>query len=197
MPLPTVKYYLREGLLAPGEATGARSAEYGEEHLRRLRVVRALAETAGLPLARVKAIVALIDHPQADLFETLGAAVASLPPYAEPGTAGPPHPRARAVLARLGQVYDPTYAAVDQLEGALRAAEEAGLAITDDRIDAYGRALREVAEFDLDHLPGGQDPARVVEYAVLGTALYEPVILALRRLAHQDVAATRLQDWGD
>jgi hypothetical protein len=27
--------------------------------------------------------------------------------------------------------------------------------------------------------------ADAVEYAVLGTALYEPVMLALRRLAHQ------------
>ena len=82
--LPTIKYYLREGLLPAGTATGARSAEYGEEHLRRLRVIRALAEVAGLPLNRIKVIVTLIDSPSDDLFATLGSAVASLPPYPEP-----------------------------------------------------------------------------------------------------------------
>lgn len=191
--LPTIKYYLREGLLPPGTATGARSAEYGEGHLRRLRVIRALADAAGLPINRIKAIVALIDSPGDDLYAALGDAVASLPPYAE---STPGHPRARAVLEQLGQVYDPEYAAVDQLEHALRAAEEAGLAMSPERIDAYGRALFQIAEFDLEHLPERGDSASAVEYAVLGTALYEPVLLALRRLAHQHAAAERLHDGG-
>src|SRR6478672_3001621 len=42
VPLATVKYYLREGLLPPGENVGPRGADYGEAHLRRLRVLRAL-----------------------------------------------------------------------------------------------------------------------------------------------------------
>jgi hypothetical protein len=36
-----------------------------------------------------------------------------------------------------------------------------------------------------------REPHAAVENTVLGTALYESVILALRRLAHQDVAARR------
>ena len=34
-------------------------------------------------------------------------------------------------------------------------------------------------------------PAEALVYAVLGTALYEPVILALRRLAHHDALVHR------
>ena len=34
-------------------------------------------------------------------------------------------------------------------------------------------------------------PAEALGYAVLGTALYEPVILALRRLAHHDALVHR------
>jgi DNA-binding transcriptional MerR regulator len=45
VPLATVKYYLREGLLAPGETTGPRRAEYDDAHLRRLRVLRLLRES--------------------------------------------------------------------------------------------------------------------------------------------------------
>jgi hypothetical protein len=33
-----------------------------------------------------------------------------------------------------------------------------------------------------------------IRYAVLGTAIYEPVIAAMRRLAHQDVAQKRLRN---
>jgi hypothetical protein len=39
---------------------------------------------------------------------------------------------------------------------------------------------------------GGSDLSPV-EYAVLGTALHEPVILAMRRLAHQDNASKHLR----
>lgn len=187
--LPTVKFYLREGLLPSGASTGARSAEYGERHLRRLRVIKALTDVAGLPLARVKVIIGLIDRPGDDLMATLGAAIAALPP--DPSPTGD-YPRARAVLTRLGQVYDPDYPAVAQLEQSLLAAAQAGLGIDDDRIDAYGRIMRQLAEFDLDHLPLARERSAAVEHAVLGTALYEPVLLALRRLAHQQIAMERL-----
>jgi DNA-binding transcriptional MerR regulator len=42
VPVATIKYYLREGLLPPGAATSATRAEYDEAHLRRLRLTRAL-----------------------------------------------------------------------------------------------------------------------------------------------------------
>ncbi|KQO95429.1 MerR family transcriptional regulator [Leifsonia sp. Leaf264] len=197
VPLATIKYYLREGLLPPGTAMTATQAEYGEQHLHRLRVIRALTGAAGLPVQQAKAVLALIDSPDGDLFDALGQAVAALPPYA----VRDPHddyPRARAVIHRLGQVYDPRYAGVAQLEHALMAAEQAGLPISDARIDAYGRHLHAMAEFDLAQMPtsapldgaeAGAPASAAIEYAVIGTALYEPVILALRRLAHQDVAA--------
>ncbi|WP_419817228.1 MerR family transcriptional regulator [Glaciibacter flavus] len=186
----TIKYYLREGLLAPGAATSSTGAAYDEEHLRRLRVIRALTGAAGLSVHRTREILTLIDSPQPDLYDTLGRAVAALPPYPDPEL-HTDHPRARAVLERLGQLYDPGYAAVAQLEEALSAAEEAGVAIDGDRIDVYGTHLRAIAEFDVARMPQGA-PSSSIEYAVLGTALYEPVILALRRLAHQDVAARAL-----
>lgn len=38
----TVKFYLREGLLAPGESINAREASYSERHVERLRLIRGL-----------------------------------------------------------------------------------------------------------------------------------------------------------
>ncbi len=186
MTLATVKYYLREGLLDPGESVGATMADYGEDHVRRLALIRALTEVVGLPLASVRTIVGLIDEPEADTFAALGRAIAVLPPAVE---AGPQrdHPRARAALAEIGQLYDPSYAAVAQFEQALAAAEAAGLPMGRERLHGYARHVMAIAEIDLAQLPG-DDTSRAVEYSVLGTALYEPILAAMRRLAHQDLA---------
>jgi DNA-binding transcriptional MerR regulator len=188
VPVPTLKFYLREGLLPPGRATAATRAEYDDAHVRRVRIVRALTETAGLSVQQARRVLSLVDHPAADLFETLGQAVAALPPEA---SSAEDYPRARAVLERLGQVYDPSYPVVAQLERSLADVEAAGIPLDDERLAAYGPHIRAIAEFDLAHSPA--DPASAVEYAVLGTALYEPVIAALRRLAHQDIAARTLR----
>lgn len=189
VPLATVKYYLREGLLPPGVATGATQARYTEDHVRRLQVIKALTSAAGLPLQKVKVVLDLIDDPGDDLFSALGQAVASLPPYLDQQASE--HPRARALLERIGQVYDPGYAATAQLEHALKAAEEAGIGMSDERLEVYARQIRGIAEFDLRRMEASE--LSPIEYAVLGTALYEPVILAMRRLAHQDIAAKRLR----
>jgi len=192
LPVATVKFYLREGLLHSGVATSATQANYDESHLRRLRLVRALIGSVGLSVQQARTVLDLVDHPGDDLYSTLGRAVGALPPAAAaPGDDSDPYPRARAALAALGQVYDPDFAGVGQLEGALAAAEAAGMPITPDRLARYGRAVADIADYDLERMP--QEPHAAVEYTVLGTALYEPVILALRRLAHQDGAVRRLR----
>ncbi|MFE7419002.1 MerR family transcriptional regulator [Rhodococcus sp. NPDC057529] len=193
VPLATVKYYLREGLLMPGEATSATQARYGEEHVQRLGLVKALAG-AGLPIPRIREILRLVDHPDGSLFDVLGQAIAQLPPYLDtPADDSDEFPRARAVLDRLGQVYDPRYVAVGQLERALVALEEAGIPMTEERLDAYGRHVRGIAEIDIGLMPTAS-AEDAIRYAVLGTAVYEPVIAAMRRLAHQDVAQKRFRN---
>ena len=191
LPVATVKFYLREGLLHPGVATSATQATYDESHVRRLRLIRALIGPVGLSVQQARAILQLVDDPGDDLYATLGRAVSALPPAVDPRRDDDPDPfpRARAALEALGQVYDPRFAAVAQLESALAATEAAGMPLSHDRLLEYGSRLREIAAFDLERLPA--EPHAAVEYTVLGTALYEPVILALRRLAHQDVAARR------
>lgn len=193
----TIKYYLREGLMPPGASRGATQADYGPAHVHRIRVIKALAGVAGLPIHKVREVLRLIDEPGGNTFDTLGRAVAALPPYLHDAGAGDPqsgtpYPLARAALESLGQVFDPGYAAVAQLERALQAVADAGIPLSDERLGVYGRSLMELAEYDIAGMPG--EAAATVEHAVLGTALYEPVILALRRLAHQDAAARRLGD---
>jgi DNA-binding transcriptional MerR regulator len=186
VPLASIKYYLREGLLMPGTATSATQADYGQQHVRRLRLIKALTDVVGLSVSKARDVLALIDEP-GELFDSLGLAVAALPPYVDERA---DYPRARAALATLGQLYDPRFAATAQFERALEAAEAAGLAMDDTRLRAYGRHIAGIAEADLSVMP--EDAASAIEYAVLGTALYEPVLVAMRRLAHQDIAAKRM-----
>lgn len=191
LPLATIKYYLREGVLMPGEATSATQSRYDERHLRRLSLIKALAG-AGLPIHKIRVIVRLTENPGDDLFETLGRAVAALPPYPDPDVPAPrENPRAQWALEHLGQVYDPRFPAVGQLDRALAAVEAVGIPMTVERLDNYGRHVQAIAEFDLAHMPVGSTEA-AVEYAVLGTAVYEPVLAAMRRLAHQDIASRTL-----
>jgi DNA-binding transcriptional MerR regulator len=50
-PIATIKYYLREGLLAPGERTSPNQARYDGSHVRRIRLIRALLGPGGLDVA--------------------------------------------------------------------------------------------------------------------------------------------------
>jgi len=181
VPVATVKFYIREGMLPRGEALSTTRAEYGEEHLSRLTLIGALADVRGLPLSRVRDILALIDAPDDDPIATLGRAVGALPPYVESDRDD--YPRAREAIGELGLTYDPDFTAVPQLDEALRALEAAGLDASPAVLRRYSDAMRQVATEELAPM-AGMSRAEAVPYAVLGTALYEPVMLALRRLAH-------------
>jgi DNA-binding transcriptional MerR regulator len=189
IPVASIKFYIREGMLPRGTATSATRADYGDEHLARLRVIQALSDVRALPLARVKEILSLIDAPDETPYATLGRAVSALPPYADETNTD----RARETIERLGLTYDERFAAVGQLEAAIRGIEAAGLTWDAETAARYAGPLLRVAAAEL--LPLAElSESEQVSYAVLGTAMYEPAILALRRLAHQHLLATRATD---
>ncbi|MBF6415436.1 MerR family transcriptional regulator [Nocardia cyriacigeorgica] len=189
VPVPTIKYYLREGVLMPGRATSATRAEYGEPHVERIALVKALSGH-GLSLAKIKTIVGLIDSPDESLLTALGAATSALPPSPESG-AGTELPRARAAFAALGRPLPADLPAAAQLEQALADAEAAGLPMTEDRLRAYAPHITAIAAYEIDRMPL-DSPAAAIEYAVLGTVLYEPILAALRRITHAELTARRL-----
>jgi DNA-binding transcriptional MerR regulator len=76
------------------------------------------------------------------------------------------------------------------LEDALRALDEAGFELPDGALDVYRDHMRQIAQFEIDHIPTDSATA-AVRYVVLGTVLVEPLILALRRQAEQEASARR------
>lgn len=185
VPVATLKFYLREGMLERGNVTAPTRADYGQEHLDRVGLIGALTGVRGLPLAKVREILAIIDEPDVDPVAAMGRGVAALPPYTEAEAAT--SERAEATAAALGFELDPEYPASAQLESAIDGLERAGLAWDEEIARRYWDAVLPLARAELAPVASMTD-REAVAYAVLGTALYEPVILALRRLAHRQLA---------
>lgn len=186
VPVPTIKYYLRDGLLPPGRATSATQASYDDTHLQRLRLVRSLVEVGGLPLAKVHDVLAVVDDPDPSPYAAVSDALAALPPYVRPE---PPYERAERALEALGLAYEPGSYAVGQLEAALAGLEAAGRPLGIAAVGWYAEQVAAIAEREVASVePDDDAPPRpvtdVVQDVVLGTVLVEPVILALRRIVH-------------
>lgn len=186
VPVATVKYYLRAGLLPPGRATGATQAQYDELHVRRLRLARALVQVGGLSVAAARDVLAAVDTAvDGSLHDVLGAAHSGLPPKLEK-EAEPD--RALSLARRLGWRVHPEAPSLLQLEHALRALDEVGAPASDDRLGEYAAAARRIAEIDVCAVPT-TSPDEAATTVVVGTVLWEPVLLALRRMAQEAVSA--------
>ncbi len=191
-PVATIKYYLREGLLPPGRSTGPTQAQYDETHEQRLRLVRALTDVAGLSLAAVRQVLDAVDDPPASVHDLLGAAHGALPPRVPDDV---DVTAAGEVVAALGWRIRPGSAPLRQLAVALAALEALGMPSGTEHIAAYGRIIAPLAALEVEQVPT-TSAAEAVAFVVTGTALYEPVVLAVRRLAQEDASARRFDPGG-
>lgn len=187
LPTATVKYYLREGLLPEGQRTSATQAQYGEAHVERLRLIRALVGPAGQSLADTRRILQAIENPPSD-YDLLGIAHQSVTPPRDPSV---DLTRATALLDRLG--WDSATCAPDSI-GALAEALEAltagGFDLPDEVFERYASAMMGVATDEVADIPT-DSPEAAAQFVILGTVLVEPLLLSLRRLAQQSASATR------
>ncbi|MCW2861347.1 MAG: transcriptional regulator, MerR family [Actinoallomurus sp.] len=200
LPVQTIKYYIREGLLPKGAATAATRAEYGDEHLDRLRLIRALREVGDLPIASVKRIVGAVDDETVGLHDLLGTAAYALSPPAEPRPDDPGWRAARedvdAIVAELGWRVTPDTPTRDLLAQAFLALRRLGLPIVWSDLRPYIEAATIIAEHEIRAVPTEGERGRAVQTAVATNVLYEKVLLALRRMAQEDASARRFGDAG-
>ena len=188
VPVATVKYYLREGLLHDGRLTSATQADYDDGHVRRLRLIRALVVGAGLSIASVRELLGGVDAPPPAGHDLLGIAHHAL---ARPMIDGVDTSGLDALLKQWGWASDGCdevgkAAVVEALEGV----RSAGFDLPAGMLDTYARAMHEVAEAEIAGVPTDSAES-AVRYVVLGTVLVEPLLLALRRLAQQSASHGR------
>ncbi|GAA2868873.1 MerR family transcriptional regulator [Actinoplanes cyaneus] len=78
VPVHTIKFYLRQGLLPPGERTSRNQAIYGTPHVHRLRLIRALTTIGRLDLASVQILLAAMSDqslPLPGLFDVMNRVI--------------------------------------------------------------------------------------------------------------------------
>jgi DNA-binding transcriptional MerR regulator len=186
----TIKFYLREGLLPPGEATGATRARYDVSHVRRLRLIRALVDVAGLRLEQVRTILAAVDDDARTLHEVVGTAHTQLSAGGTPGAQT--RERVDGLVRRWRWRVSADSAHRDALARALDALASLDRPVSDELLDEYAVAMGPIARREVGAVTV-EDPATATEQAVVGTVLLEPVLLAVRRMAQEHVSAGRLR----
>ncbi|NJP94451.1 MerR family transcriptional regulator [Nonomuraea sp. FMUSA5-5] len=191
--IPTIKYYLREGMLHQGEQTAATRAEYDETHLRRLRLIRALLDVGRLSVASIKKIVAAVEDESMPVHQMLGTAHWALSPAVEPEP-GEEWQAARAevdaFVKDLGWDVHPDAPTRDELAQTLIRMRQLGVPVD---LAPYVEVVRKlVSEVEMRAIPfdGPRDAA--VEALVLGTVLYGRALDTLRRMAQESESARRM-----
>lgn len=185
--VPTIKYYLREGLMPEGERLSATQAAYRSVHLERLRLIRALVDS-GVSIAATRNVLTALDDPPPDAHDLLGVAHAAVTPAADPAldlTA------AEELVTGLG--WQPGMCddrVLTDVARALTAIDRAGFEVPTEVMPVYLRSIKTMADAELANVPGESVEA-AVRYVVLGSVIVEPLLLALRRVAEQVASAER------
>ena len=194
VPIPTIKYYLREGLLPPGEPTGPNQARYTEQHLHRLRLIRALGEVGGLSVAATREVVSVLDAPVSSRHQQVGMAHRAV---VRRTGADPDDPqwqqardRATTWVRELGWQVMPDAPALDQLAGVFLAVAKLGADRLLECLPRYAEAALSVAEAEVPPTLALTDPAESMTAVVVGTVLGETLLAAVRLLAQEHVSAT-------
>ena len=80
VPVPTIKYYLREGLLPEGDKRTPRLTEYDDRHVRRLVLLRILRDVGDVPVDGLKRMVAATESSGTSVHELFAVAADALAP---------------------------------------------------------------------------------------------------------------------
>lgn len=187
----TIKFYLRERLLPAGVRTAPNQADYGEEHVRRLRLIRGLLEVGGLSVADAHRVLDALDSEQ-PLQQTFGLAQRSVSEQIDPAAV------TASALARIDAVMDGWHVSPGN-PGRLAAAqvidslEAIGHLSARGWVERYADAALLIAEADLDEIDAIPDREGKAETVVVGTVLGDALFSGLRRAAQEHVSALRYQ----
>ena len=200
--IPSIKYYLREGLLPPGHTTAANQSSYDELHVHRLRLIRALIEIGGLPIASVRAVLDEVDSGTSSLHDAFGSVMHAL----DPALADDLDPELDAVIVEVRKwlrarkwSIEPAAPAIHLLAEALLTLRRFGFVINPADLDSAADVSERIAEVEVAFAVDRPDRIAAVETMLIGTVVYGRVFFEVRRLALEAVSArvnklSRLRD---
>ncbi|WP_406815366.1 MerR family transcriptional regulator [Mycobacterium sp. M23085] len=187
----TIKYYLRLGLLHPGEYQSSTWSEYNDSHLRRLALIRALIEVAGLPLVAVRRVLAVVKDESVPLHRALGTAQWLLSPAIAEAPTAESAARVEALLTRHDWKLAPDSPHRRVLADALDRLDRLAFSASDALLDQYAETLSTLAASEVESIAAEADRATAIEHLVIGTLLYEPLLTVMRRMAHESESTHR------
>ncbi|MCQ4208333.1 MerR family transcriptional regulator [Streptomyces longispororuber] len=193
VPVPTIKYYSREGLLPAGERTSPNQVAYDDTHVRRLKLIRAMLEVGGLSIAAAREVLAEVDSPHRTVHGALGVAQSAVTRSAPEHGDRADWERAEAEVADLvarhgwsAKPENPGRRSLVQIVVTYRDLDRGDLLVL---LDKYATAAGELAAAELATLADAPSTDGKVEGVVLGTVLGDAAMSALRRIAQEDVSS--------
>jgi DNA-binding transcriptional MerR regulator len=200
VPIARIKFYLREQLLPPADLKAEKRAFYDARHVQRLRLIHTLRQVAELSVPAIRDLCRLLDDDsKSDLSSVVLHVIDAL------GRGAPKPPPAPRALARTreeliaflkarGLRVRPDARALSDLAHALIGLRQTLEAeIPPESLGPYLDAMCALAETDFSAIePLISDGPSAALAATFGTVLWEPVLILLRRIAHEHVTHTRL-----
>ena len=186
-PVPTLKFYLREGLLPAGERTSPNQSQYDETHVARVRLVRALLDVGGLTVAQAAAVVGALDDDTVPLSSTFGIAQRAVTqPAALALSSGGGAARIAALATRRGWAVYPNNPGLTMAARVIDTYSALGVdLITDAVLEQYAQAADLVAAADLEAVASAHNEAQMTSVVVVGTVLGDALFAGLRRIAQE------------
>ncbi len=188
VPIPTIRYYIREGLLPAGRLTSPNQADYDDSHVRRLGLIRAMVEVGEIPIAAVGALFRILETKNADEYVTLGLVQYSLVRDAESDagdTIG--SDTVERLMHELNWRVRPSNPARKVLASAVATLERLGQQDVLALLRPYATAAHELAEIEVPVALGREGLDERAEAVVIIGILGDAILSALRKLAQEDV----------
>ncbi|WP_115790376.1 MerR family transcriptional regulator [Arthrobacter silvisoli] len=199
----SIKYYLREGLLQPGEAVTATRARYDAGHLRRLELIQSLRQIVGLGIEQIRAIVSVADGgaPRLEVLATVQRVVLRLGPHGEGtnhgggsrDTHGAGHARPGDAVVQLRGWPDEESDARNALDAQLALMERLGIPLSTEILDAYSGAMDTIAGLDLQLTAAAASLDQAIQTAAVGMHMHSQLLLKLLALAQASHAIWRFE----
>jgi DNA-binding transcriptional MerR regulator len=189
----SIKYYLREGLLPPGETVHATRAQYSDRHVSRLRLIQALRKVVDLNIGQIRSLLQLADGgaPRLELLAGVQRTVLGLD--AVSADRGDIRTEAGDAVVRLRNWPDVPSDARNALNAHLALMESLGVPVPLELLDAYSMALDDIGALDISATTAPDDVNQLILTAAVGMHLHSRLVLKLLALAQASHAIRRYE----
>jgi DNA-binding transcriptional MerR regulator len=202
--VPTIKYYLRVGLLAAGRTTAHNQATYDDSHLRRLRLIRVFVDIGGLTVMATREVLTAIDNSRLSGEHLLGVIDSARGITRRRALDGDVRNatlrNVSAIVANYGWRVQPDSPALQRLTDVCVAARLLEMRELCGVLDAYAKAASHAAECDVAVTRAmaermGSAPNVLMEAVMAAVVLGNALLTTLHSMAREDALARLFAEW--